>query len=88
VADLIADTDNWSLRYLVVDTQSPLSTEKVLIPPDWITEVQWETAMVRTDRLSRQIARSPAYRPEDAVNRDHEARPYDYYGRPACGHRS
>jgi len=82
VEDLIADTDDWIVRYLVIDTRNWLPGRKVLVAPDWVTSVDWQASLVRLDLSRVQVKRSPEFDPSTPVNREYEARLYDYYGRP------
>lgn len=82
VADFIADTDSWAIRYLVVDTRAWLPGRQVLVAPAWIDEIDWEGRLLRVELTREQIEDSPEYDPEAPVNREYETRLYDYYGRP------
>jgi hypothetical protein len=82
VADLIISDDDWVIRYLVVDTGSWLPGKKVLIAPDWIKGVSWAESKVHIALLKEKIKDSPTYNPSEPVNRGHEEKLYDYYGRP------
>lgn len=82
VSDLIVETDNWNLRYLVADTNTWLPGGKVLLSPEWIESVQWDDRAVRVDLTEDMIKACPPYKPTHAVNREYEERIYDYYGRP------
>lgn len=81
--DFIADTETWTIRYVVVDTRNILPGRKVLIAPEWITSMRWDERKVHVDADSRRIRESPTFDPSTPVNREYEARLYDYYGRPA-----
>ena len=81
-SDFIADTDEWHIRYLVVDTGNWLPGRKVLVAPDWVDSVDWGQRLVNVAMSKRQVEHSPAFEPTDAVNREYEAQLYDYYGRP------
>jgi hypothetical protein len=81
VLDLIVD-DGWGVRYMVVDTRDWLPGKRVLIAPQWIERVSWSERTVHVDLSQEGIRQSPAYDPTAPVNRQYEARLYDYYGRP------
>lgn len=82
VDDFIAETDNWAVRYLVVDTRNWLPGKRVLVAPAWIGDVSWAEREVHV-RLSRQAVKDcPEFDPSAPVNREYEARLYDYYGVP------
>lgn len=82
VEDFIVDSKPWTLRYMVVDTHNWLPGRKVLIAPDWITTIQWEHRAVAVDLSREGVKGSPEYKPSEPINREYEARLFDYYGRP------
>jgi len=82
VEDFIADDERWAIRYLVADLHNWLPGKKVLIAPKWIEEVKWADSKVHLSLDRERIQHSPHYDPSLAVNRQHEERLYDYYGRP------
>jgi len=67
---------------MVVDTRNWLPGRKVLVTPDWIDSVDWVEDKVSVDLTREQVKNSPEYHPKEPVNREYEARLYDYYGRP------
>lgn len=81
--DLIADDENWTIRYLVIDTRNWLPGRKVILAPVWARSINWAEREVVVDLTKEQIKNSPQYDPATPVNRGYEARLYDYYGRPA-----
>lgn len=83
VADFIADTDFWVIRYLVVDTGHWLPGRKALIAPEWITRIEWPRDRVDVDLQREQIRNSPEFDPDAPLSRQYEEALYDYYGRPA-----
>jgi hypothetical protein len=83
IDDFIADDNEWIIRYLVVDTRDWLPGKKVLLAPDWVTEIRWEEAAALTGISKEDIQNSPPYDPSEPVNRAYEERLYDFYGRPA-----
>jgi len=83
VEDFIVDDRAWNIRYMVVDTRNWLpGSRKVLISPDWIVSIQWLEREVAVDLNVEEIKESPEYDPSAPVNREYEARLYDFYGRP------
>jgi len=86
VEDFIVDDASWALRYVVVDTSKWWFGKKVLIAPEWVTRVSWESKTMHLDMTRRQIENSPVWDPKEPINRVYEAQLYDYYGRPAYPH--
>lgn len=82
VEEVVLDDTVWTIRYMVVDTRNWLPGRKVLIAPSWIDSIQWADRKVTVDVTREAVKDSPAYDPSVPVNRDYEARLYDYYGRP------
>jgi hypothetical protein len=82
VEDFIAEDDSWIIRYVVVDTKNWLPGRKVLIAPPWIETVEWNSRRVYLSLDRETIKGSPEYDALAPVNKEYEARLYDYYGRP------
>ena len=82
VEDFVLDEENWSLRYMVVNTGTWLTGRKVLVSHLWIEFISWSDREVSVNMTRKQIKDSPQYNPAAAVNREYEERLYDYYGRP------
>lgn len=82
IDDFIAQEKDWIIRYIVADTRNWLPGRKVLVPPDWIKEIDWRNSEVVANVKKEVIKSSPDYDPAAPVNREYETRLYDYYGRP------
>lgn len=82
VEDFILDDENWTIRYMVVDTRNWLPGRQVLISHLWIEFISWQGRKVMVSLTKKQIENSPAYDPSAPVNREYEEQLYDYYGRP------
>jgi sporulation protein YlmC with PRC-barrel domain len=82
VEDFIVDDETWEVRYLVVDTSNWWFGKKVLLAPRWTSRVSWSERKVHVDLSRQAISNGPEWNPNAAVNREYEARLYDYYGRP------
>lgn len=82
VDDFVVEDDTWGIRYLVVDTRKWLPGGQVLIAADWMRRVSWADREVVVGLPSDLIKESPKYNPSEPVNREYEARLYDFYGRP------
>ena len=70
------------LRSLVVDTSNWWVGKKVLVAPQWASGVSWEEKKVYVAMSREALKESPEWNASGAVNREYEARLYDYYGRP------
>jgi hypothetical protein len=82
VADFIVDDETWEVRYLVIDTRNWWLDMEVLVAPHWASRISWSEKKVFVDLSRQAIKDSPAWNPTAPVNREYEARLYDYYGRP------
>ena len=82
VDDLILQTDQWRVRYLVIDTRNWLPGKKVLADVDWVEDIDWSSEKVAVNQTRDKIRHSPTYHAHDAVNRKYEEEFYDYYGEP------
>jgi hypothetical protein len=83
VEDLIVDDENWTVRYVVVDTRDILPGKKVLIAPRWVKSINWAGHQMSLDLTRDRIKNGPVYDPAAPINREQETHLYDYYGRPA-----
>jgi len=82
VADFLAQTDGWGIRYLVVETRKWLPGRKVLISPAWVTRVDWPERLLQVALKREEILGSVEFNPSAPVNREYEVQLCDYYGRP------
>jgi hypothetical protein len=82
IEDFLVDSENWEFRYLVIDTRSWLPGRRVVIPPKWITSVDWTQRIVNVDVSPGNVQASPEYQPAQDFSRTHEANLYRHYGRP------
>jgi hypothetical protein len=82
VDDFIVDDETWELRYLVIDTSNWWLGKKVLLPPHWADGISWAERNVHVDMSRQAIKNCPEWNATAPINRQYEARLYDYYGRP------
>ena len=66
----------------MIDTKNWWFGKKVLVAPEWAHRISWSDRKVYVDLSRRAIEQSPEWDPSAGVNREYEARLYDYYGRP------
>lgn len=83
VDDFIIDDETWEVRYLVVDTSNWWFGKKVLVAPHWAIRIGWPEKKVYVDMSRQAIKNGPEWNATAGVNREYEARLYDYHGRPA-----
>lgn len=82
VQDFLVDDSDWTIRYLVVDTRNWLAVRRVILPPNWIRQVDWQSADIVVDVEQQQVRDAPAYDPDTPIDRAYEVGLYDFYGRP------
>lgn len=80
VSDFILDDDNWTVRYIEVDTGGLLPGKHVLIAPAWVRDVDWEQHAVHVKLSKEQIKTAPEYHKEDPIDRLYEETLYKHYG--------
>jgi hypothetical protein len=81
IEDFIVDDDTWKLRYFAVDTRDWWPGKKVLLPPDWIGEVNWADRNVTVDVTRDQVRNAPAWDPAQPIDHAFEDEVYSYYVR-------
>jgi len=82
VDDFIAESDNWKIRYMIIDTHNWLPGGKyVLISPAWIEKIQWNNNLVYVDLDKDMIKNSPEYDPNKPIDDAFELKLFKYYGR-------
>jgi sporulation protein YlmC with PRC-barrel domain len=77
--DLMVDPDTWAIRYIVVDTRNWLPGRHVLIPPQWITRLDWDQKNVYVEVSHEDVSKAPPYDPYVAFSSLHEQRFYEHY---------
>ena len=82
VNDFVIDEDNWTIRYIIVDTRNWWPGKKVLVSPEWITSVSWTESKAYADLSREAIRNGPQYNPSEPIDRQYESRLYEHYGRP------
>jgi hypothetical protein len=80
VEGLIADPDDWRIRYLLADTRNWLPGRKVLLAPDWAERFIWSQKQIRIDLPAEKIRSAPEYDPDQPITRDYERALFDHYG--------
>lgn len=81
IDDFLFDEEEWILRYLVVSTGRWWPGREVLIPPDWIDELDWSGWTASVDHSREEIRNAPEYDPSKPVDREYERRLYEHYRR-------
>jgi sporulation protein YlmC with PRC-barrel domain len=82
VQGMLVDEETWTVRYLIVDTSNWWMGHTVLVPPEWISNVNWADASVTVNLTRETVQNSPRYESSEDLNRSHELALYSHYGRP------
>jgi hypothetical protein len=72
VEDFVVDDEDWSIRFVVVDTRDWLPARKVVIAPQQIQRVNWSDQKVHFPMTREQIKNGPEYDPAITVRREDE----------------
>jgi sporulation protein YlmC with PRC-barrel domain len=85
IQNMMVETDNWGIRYLVVDTRNWWPGKRVLLSPYAVKTISWADRDAVVDVSREQVKASPAWQPEEAIDRAYEERLHGYYGWPGYG---
>jgi uncharacterized protein YrrD len=86
VEDLLFDPESWAIRYLVVDTRNWLPGRHLVIPPQWIKDVDWSERVVNVDVTREMVQQAPEYHSTLEFSRTHETDLYQHYHRQGYWH--
>lgn len=81
VDDLLAEQEQWMVRYLLVDTRVLLPGKKVLVSTQWVKDVDWGRKHFVADLEKEQIKQSPEYDDSTPLDREYEAKLHEFYGK-------
>jgi sporulation protein YlmC with PRC-barrel domain len=79
VVDFYFDDDTWTIRYLIVKTETGLAGRKVLISPNALPKQSWASGMFRANLTREQVRNSPDIDSDEPVSRQQEAQLANYY---------
>lgn len=61
IEDFLIDEEDWTIRYLIIDTRNWLPGKHVAVPVDWAKDVRWEDRKVSFGHLKDEIRNAPEY---------------------------
>ena len=82
VEDVIVDDEDWTVRYLLVDTRNWWPGGHVIVAADWVNRISWIDHAVFVDLTRKAVKNSPPYDASRPVNREYEEKLYRHYGKP------
>ena len=80
VDDFVVDKDTWTIRLLVVDTRNWLPGRRVLLSPEWITDIDWPSRHIKVSLTKAELEGSPEVDEREVIDAEHERRLYRHYG--------
>jgi len=81
VDDFVADTEDWTVRYIIVETRKLMQGRKVIVSRDSASGVDWDTRKVFLRMTRKEIKESPVWNTSLAQSRENEeklAREHDF----------
>jgi uncharacterized protein YrrD len=81
VEDFLIDDSTWKIDFMVIDTGHWFPGKKVLISPDWIKKIDWETGAIIINTTIDHVKSSPEYDASKHLTTEYEANLQNYYGR-------
>jgi hypothetical protein len=82
VCDLLIDEDSWAIRYMEVSTSNWWGGRDVLVPPQWIGGIDWQSKTVNLNLRREKIHGAPQFESCYELNRQLELDFYRHYPRP------
>lgn len=79
VEDFIVDDSNWTIHYMIVDTGKWLPGKKVILSPNLIKEINWETSEVIIKASVDQVKNSPEYDASKQLSTEYDTNLKNYY---------
>ena len=81
-SDFVFDDKNWTVRYIIVDTNPWLPGGKVLISPIVTGQADWQDKKLPVLLTREQVKNSPDIRLEEELSAQDEIKYYNHYGWP------
>ncbi len=81
IEDFIIDDDNWSIRYVIVNTGNWWPDKKVIVSPHWIERISWPESKIYLNLSRETIRQSPAYDDNALLTREYETKIHGYFNR-------
>ena len=82
IKDVYFDDEQWTIRYLVVETGGWFSGRKVLISPFSVLSADWQNEGIRLNLTRDRIRNAPDIDTDKPVSRQHESELMNHYGYP------
>jgi hypothetical protein len=69
--DFLLDEQDWSIRYLILDTRNWLPGIHVVIPVDWTKNIRWGEGVISVGHFKEEIRNAPEF-----IGKEHLTREY------------
>lgn len=79
VEDFLYDDEDWSIRFMAMDTRNLWGGKQVLVPPACITGFLWEDRRLEVDADRENLRNAPAYDPAQPVSDEFARQLSRYY---------
>ena len=79
VEDFVLEDDDWTIRYLEVDTRNWWPGRHVLIQPKLVAEINWGERHIRLNATRQKVKDSPPYDPTITVDGAYADKIHTYY---------
>lgn len=80
VEDILFDDEDWSIRYLVVDTEGWLRGRKLLLSSEAVLQPDWASQKIPVKLTKEQVKKSPPLENDAPVSRQYEEALFEYFG--------
>ena len=80
IDDFLVQDDNWTIRYVIVDTRNWWPGEKVLVSPRAMREINWEEKTFHLTVDRRMVKDSPVYDPSSTADGAYDEKFLKYFG--------
>ena len=78
---ILFDDADWVIRYLIVKTGHWWLGHEILVPAQWIREVNWLDSSVSVDLSRITLQGAPPYAAAEPLGRNQEVELFSYFGR-------
>jgi hypothetical protein len=85
VENLLADDENWDIRYLIVSTRNWLPGKQVLLAPYAVVDIDWAERRVIVNVTREQVRTAPEWDPLAMENQILEEQLHRHFGWPGYG---
>jgi hypothetical protein len=82
ITDCFIDDENWTIRYLLIDTGHWLPGQQVVIPVAAVDNADWAGASIHVKLSQAEVKQSPPYDPNRPLDQTTEGELQAHYGMP------